>query len=403
LCGGDFLHGGNIPVMRAKFGIDKVRRRTSVFSSQLTFRRLLGGGLAAVLAGAAPCAAQVTPAAGYTPPDDTPSIKIGITIFADYTVFQKPKITDADGNLVSVSAFQIGRSYINVTGNISHSIAFRVTPDITRETAIGSSVDGSYVFRLKYAYAQWNLDDHMTKGSFARFGMQPNPYFDFFENVYRYRFQGTSFNEREGYQSSSDVGAAFRYNLPSNYGDIQTGFFNGETYSRPEVNDRKAFMFRGTVRPLRVHPVLRGFRLTGFINKDAYVKNADRTRAIFTASFEHPYVNAAFEYMATRDQASATRPPPASTRFDGRGWSVFVTPKTARGWEGLVRFDHMVPDTDVKSQVRERAIAGVAYWFPHQGTVSTALMFDVDNATFDGFSSAQTTQRRLAVHALVNF
>jgi hypothetical protein len=345
-----------------------------------------------------PCAAQVTSARDYTPPDDTPAIKVGVVIFADYTVQQRPTIADADGNQVTLNQFQVGRSYVNVTGSISHSIAFRLTPDIARETGAGSSLNGSYSFRLKYAYAQWNLDDYVGKGSFVRFGLQPNPYFDFFESVYRYRFQGTIFNEREGYQSSADAGAAFRYNLPANYGDVQAGFFNGENYNKPEVNDRKAFMFRGTVRPLHVHPVLRGLRLTAFLNKDAYVQDADRTRAIFAATFEHAHVNAAFEYLITRDQTSATR-----SRVDGRGWSVFVTPKTARGWEGLLRFDHLVPNTQVASQVRDRMIAGVAYWFPHQGSVSTALLVDVDTATFDGFSPRQSSQRRLAVHALVNF
>jgi hypothetical protein len=71
--------------------------------------------------------------------------------------------------------------------------------------------------------------------------------------------------------------------------------------------------------------------------------------------------------------------------------------------EGIVRFDHLVPRKDLKNQVRERTIAGIAYWFPHQGNVSSALLFDVDNATFDGFSPSQPTQRRIAVHALVNF
>jgi hypothetical protein len=181
-----------------------------VFSCYSRLRRI-GLVLAVVLGAALPCSAQVTPAAGYTPPDDTPSIKVGVTIFADYTILQKPTIKDTDGNDVTLSQFQIGRSYINLTGNIRHDIVFRLTPDITRETGAGSSLNGSYTFRLKYAYAQWNLDDHMTKGSFARFGMQPTPYFDFFESVYRYRFQGTIFSEREGYLSSSDIGAAFRY------------------------------------------------------------------------------------------------------------------------------------------------------------------------------------------------
>ena len=351
-----------------------------------------------LLATAVPASAQVTPAAGYTPPDDTPAIRIGTTIFADYTVQQQPKITDADGNQVTLNQFQVQRAYLNITGNISHSIAFRVTPDITRETGTGSSLAGSYTFRLKYAYAQWNLDDYMARGSFARFGMQQNPYFDFFESVYRYRFQGTPFTEREGYQVSADVGAAFRYNLPGNYGDVHAGFFNGENYNRPEVNDQKAFMVRGTLRPLPMHPLLRGLRFTAFLNKDAYVKNADRVRTLLTTTYEHPNVHAAFEYQTTKDQPSATR-----TATEGRGWSMFVTPRHTSGWEGLFRFDHNVPNKAQKSQVRERTIAGVAYWFPHQGNVATALLFDVDNATFDGFSPAQPTQRRYALHAYVNF
>ena len=113
--------------------------------------------------------AQVPAAAGYTPPDDTPSIKVGATIFADYTYNQDPTSKDADGNTIHADGFNVARSYINVTGNISHMVAFRITPDITRETFAGLTpapgISGSYVFRLKYAFAQFNLDDWMTKGS----------------------------------------------------------------------------------------------------------------------------------------------------------------------------------------------------------------------------------------------
>ena len=45
-----------------------------------------------------PAFAQVTPAAGYTPPDDTPSIKVGVTIYTDFTYQQSPEATDADAN-----------------------------------------------------------------------------------------------------------------------------------------------------------------------------------------------------------------------------------------------------------------------------------------------------------------
>src|SRR5258708_788722 len=299
---------------------------------------------------------------------------------------------EGDGNGGAVNQFQVGRSYINVTGNISHNISFRVTPDISRETGVGSSLNGSYTFRLKYACAQWTLDDHMTHGSWARFGLQQTPFVDYMEGIYRYRFQGTIFEEREGFMSSSDAGASFHYSLPQNWGDLHAGVYNGENYNKAEVNDQKGWMLRGTVR-LLAHgaPALRGLRLTGFVDHDMYVKSADRKRGIVSLSFEHQYLNAAFDYLATTDRTSVTK-----TAVKARGWSAWATPRTTKGWEGLLRFDHLEPNKDLSNQTRVRTIAGVSYWFPHQGSVSTALLFDVDNAKFNNFSPAQATQRKIA-------
>src|SRR5436190_3021410 len=109
-----------------------------------------------MLALAVPATAQVTPAAGYTPPDDTPSIKVGATIYADYTYQSAPEAKDADGNSFNPSSFNVSRAYINITGQISHLLAFRITPDISRETGTGPSLTGSQLYRLKYAFAQFN-------------------------------------------------------------------------------------------------------------------------------------------------------------------------------------------------------------------------------------------------------
>lgn len=345
------------------------------------------------------CLAQVTPAAGYTPPDDTPAIKVGATLFGDYTVLQTPKIKDADGNEVTSNAFNVGRAYINITGNISHNIAFRITPDIARELGT-NALNGSLTFRLKYAYAQFNLDDWLNPGrtgSWVRLGMQQTTWVDFMENVYRYRFQGTIFEDREGFLSSSDIGASFHYNLPGNYGDVHAGFYNGETYTKPEANDQKSFMVRASLRPMRMHPMMRGLRLTGFYDNDAYVKNAERTRGIVALTFEHKYLNASFDYLAVTDQNSVTTPP-----VDRRGYSFWFTPRAANGWEGLFRFDHLEPNTHA-SGTKKRTLGGIAYWFPHQGSVSTALLFDVEQVNFDDFLKPEPTQRRIALHALVNF
>ena len=81
-----------------------------------------GAALMAIAISAVPAAGQVTPAAGFTPPDDTPSIRVGVTFYGDYTYTQSPQTTDADGNVINPSAFNVTRSYINITGNISHVI-----------------------------------------------------------------------------------------------------------------------------------------------------------------------------------------------------------------------------------------------------------------------------------------
>jgi hypothetical protein len=364
----------------------------------MTTSRLIAIGLIALLAGVVPGTAQTTPAATPATPADTPSIKVGVLIFADYTIQQQPKMEDANGNDVTFNAFQLARSYINVTGNVTKNISFRVTPDIARESGVGSSLNGSYTFRLKYAYAQWNLEDHLSKGSYARFGMQQTPWIDFIDSVYRYRFQGPTFEDREGFLPSADVGASFHYSLPKDFGDVHAAVFNGETYSRAEVNDQKGLQVRGTIRPAPSQPVLRGLRLTGFWDKDAYVKSAERQRAIFGVTFEHPHLHAGFNYLAATDQTTVK-----DSVLKRRGWSLFVTPRTSKGWEGLLRLDHLEPNTAASDQTKQRTIAGLAYWFANQGGVSSALLFDVDQVKFDGFSPVKPTDRKIAIHALVSF
>jgi hypothetical protein len=344
-----------------------------------------------------PQPAQASPG---SQPNDTPSIRIGVTVFADYTVQTEPKGTDVDGNEFTPNQFNIQRAYLNVTGQINHIIAFRVTPDIARETGSGSSLAGSYTYRLKYAYAQFNLDDWMTPGSYARFGMQPTIWVGFIDDIYRYRFQGPTLEDREGILSSSDFGATFRYTFARDYGDVHTGFYNGDNYNRAEANDQKAFMIRGTARPLPRHSVLRGLRVTGFADLDAYVKDAERRRTVLAATFEHKYVNAAYNYLWTTDQPRAAAP-----EIDGRGWSVWVNPKSnaaSTGLEGLLRYDRLRPDVNTDA-VRGRLIAGLAYWFPHVGNVTTALMFDVEDVNNEKFAPARPDERRYAVRMLINY
>jgi hypothetical protein len=332
-----------------------------------------------------------------TPPD-TPSIKIGTTIFADYTVQQSPKIEDSDGNDVTLSSFNITRAYINLIGKLTSRVSFRLTPDITRETGVGSSLNGSYTLRLKFAYAELGTEGWLPAGSWARLGMQPTPWLDWFQETYRYRFQGTPMAEREGYLTFSDAGASARVALPNDYGDIHVGLFNGEGAYQQEINDQKGFEIRGAVRPLPKSTVLKGLRIAGFVDRDAYLKGHDRKRNIVGATFDHKFVNAGFDYLSAADR----RITDTVTR-DARAWTAFVNPRSTIGWEGLFRYDHLRDDISKAGRSKQRVIAGVAYWLKPVDGVTSALLFDVDNATFTNYSPAQVTQRRIGVHLLINY
>jgi hypothetical protein len=339
-------------------------------------------------------------------------VRVGGTLFADFTKTYSPTIVDTGGSTVSPSAFNVSRAYINVTGQLNHLFAFRITPDVARETGTGSSLAGSETYRLKYGYAQMNLDDWLWRGTYVRGGMIQTPYVDFEETVYRYRFQGGVFADREGFMTSSDYGVAARTLVPRGYGEIVAGLYNGEGYTRFDPNDQKAVEIRGTLRPFPSANLPRGLRVTGFYSGDHSVKDAERRRSIALVTFEHRFVNAAWSYMGTVDQAT-----PAAPRVPGRGQSFWITPRLPIGAlpvappagqvrgavEGLFRYDRLEPDTG-KTGLKQRWIAGAAYW-PRMriASVSAAFLLDYEQVTYRDFIPARPNERRLALHMLVAF
>jgi hypothetical protein len=345
--------------------------------------------------------AQTPPAAR---PADAQSINLGAVVFYDYTLTNTPKATDAAGQVIRSNAFNVARTYLNVTGRVSSIVSFRITPDITRESGSGGTLDGSMSFRLKYGYAQLSLDRFTGawRNTWVRIGMQQTPLIDSEESVYRYRFQGTLFAERDAGMSSADTGVTFHTDLPGSYGDVHVGVYNGEGYTRAEANDQKAVMLRGTVRPLpKGGPLTRGLRVTGYVHKDSVIKGAPRNRYAVGALYEHARFNAGFDYITRTDAAL-----PTARRVESGGYSVFVTPfleEKGNGFELLLRHDAFTPDTEADGRQR-RTIAGLAYWFPHPGGNATAaLMLDFEQVRFRQFATPQPTQQRIILHGLISF
>jgi hypothetical protein len=173
-------------------------------------------------------------------------------------------------------------------------------------------------------------------------------------------------------------------------------------------------MIRATGRPFaRKAPVLRGLRGHVFYVGDNYVEDGERTRAVGAVTYEHRFATAGFEYLAARDQRSAL---PGNASVKSNGYSLWVTPRTPQGWEGLVRYDRLTPNTSsdlaplatagnltttLDSQQQNRVILGVAYWFKLQGPVTASLLVDYDAQLFKNLTAAPT--KAVALHALVNF
>ena len=347
--------------------------------------------------------AQVTVAGGYTPPDDTPKINVGITFFGNFSYQDVPLVTDSGGNKIHQNSFDANRAYINITGSLSHWFSFRITPDIAKETGTGSTLAGSQTFRLKYAYGQVNFDDFAPKGSWFRFGLQQTPWVDYVEGVYRYRFQGPVFADAEGFLSSSDYGATARITFPQNYGDVHVGVYNGDTYTSTNdqrgLNNQKAFQVRASIRPAPGVPIVKGLRLTGFYDGDHYLPNAKRERLIGNLTFEHPYVNAGFEYLDAKDQTTVT-----ATELDRTGWSAWITPRTPWGFEVLFRYDDLKQNKNLTpSPHKKRTLVGLAYWPPLQGGKTVAFLADWSEVKFTNQTPLPATVRIYALHTLFNF
>ena len=81
-------------------------------------------------------------------------------------------------------------------------------------------------------------------------------------------------------------------------------------------------------------------------------------------TFEHKYLQRRRSTTSTtNDQKSCPRCRVSTARASRSG------SRRARtvGWEGLMRYDHLTPDTTIDAQTHKRTIVGVAYWFPHTG------------------------------------
>ena len=152
---------------------------------------------------------------------------------------------------VNLSAFNVGRAYINVTGQISHIVAFRVTPDIVarnrhrqlaeRELHLPAEVRVRAVQPRRLDGARDVRPIRHAADAVGRFHRQRLPL----------PIPGPDHGGPRGHpvlvRRRRHVPVPLR---PATTAKSTAGFYNGDNYNRAEANDQKALMVRATLRPL---------------------------------------------------------------------------------------------------------------------------------------------------------
>jgi hypothetical protein len=142
---------------------------------------------------------SVLPAAGYTPPDDTPKINVGDHSFRGLHV---PGHADRRGRRQERNTQELVQSHSGLYQRDRESLPLVLLPHHSGHQGgerRRKLLTGNQTFRIKYGYGQVNFDDFAPRGSWFRFGLQQTPYVDFAEGIYRYRFQGAIFSDTEGF------------------------------------------------------------------------------------------------------------------------------------------------------------------------------------------------------------
>ena len=260
-------------------------------------------------------------------------------------------MTDADGNVDQPRARSTcRRAYINVTGNISHIVGLSVSrSDITRENERGElALAAAWRSGSSTHSSQTNsrrLDDAGVVGAIRHPA-------DAIPRLRRGTSTATGSRGRCSWSARvtlrrSDAGASFHYNFASNYGDVHVGVYNGENYNQGRGSTiRKSSMIRATVRPLpkRRARAARDPARRSSTTATTTSRTVRDERFIFHVTYEHNYVNAAYEH------SRHARPDVGKTRHGRRrrqglfdlGDAEDAAPNGS-SWKRCSRYDHLEP------------------------------------------------------------
>lgn len=275
-----------------------------------------------------------------------PEVEAFGMIFAHYGM----DLTEGNDN---TNEFGIDRAYFGAKAKMTKELGAKITLDVDRmkpvETDAGAfTYDTKYRVFLKHAYLEWK---DFAPGMKVRAGMIDTPYVPFTEQFWEHRYVAKTLNDDAGNMSSADLGV----NIGGTHGkglvDWVAGVYNGEGYSKVEVDSGKSIEARVTIDPLARGEKM-NLPITAFID---YHMNADADPTITyvtAGGFKMPYIWVWSEYTGK-----------VEGDVSGAGLSFAVMPGMPKYGRLILKYDQWDPDTNTDKDAVTKIIGGVSHNF----------------------------------------
>jgi hypothetical protein len=314
--------------------------------------------------------------------------------------------------------FDIDRAYLEFHWRISDKARLRYTlegGDI-RDTDKDGKRTEQFDVTTKHLYLE--LQDPLHAGSYARFGQVDLPWVPFEEDLWQYRFQAKVLADREGYLTSTDLGATVGGTMPHERGSWAVAAVNGEGWKKNEIGKHKDAHARVTLRPFAtVGEKGKQFLVGAFASVGTYdgISSGpdDRQRTIAHVGWvEKNAWTLAASYLWAEDPADkmksvhpslAARPGLESEAEGLSAWWIlsfgaFSESEALDAWELVARYDRMDPDEEVTDNEHERVTLGVSHRFNKWAQVFVGF----EEVDYD-LGSLRDDEERFLVQAEIKF
>jgi len=211
-----------------------------------------------------PAPARRAPLPAKAPPKDSPTkgplgaaapptssgttglrVTAGLEAFAQYAL----RLTETqNGERPWFHAFDVPRVHGSIEGTYGPAIG-RVVLEGVRSASEGALIGvagDSLVVRLREAWAGYRYKQWFAVSA----GVVPTLTVPELEGTWRLRVVGPAPIEQAGMLAPADLGATARFNFPGHYGYIGAGVYNGEGYTRRELNRGKNVEVAASLHPL---------------------------------------------------------------------------------------------------------------------------------------------------------